>query len=144
MVNLEHCLQSRMVCPAISVGSQGLINDNIPAPSTLSLLGGACGGGQALLGTWVLQAKLALSPSLKFCAYISTAYFLLSLLLTLSKLSNSEAFVTPGVAFTGHDQGRERPECGSLKTPETGTVRQRNLKGELGGGRGGWWKKNCD
>lgn len=60
MVNPERCLQSGMVGPAISEEVKELQQ---LGPLQTGLLGGGCGGGQALLGTWVPQAKLAFSIS---------------------------------------------------------------------------------
>lgn len=108
-----------MVCLVTSAGSVRLINYNILAPSRLDLLGGACGGGQALLGTWVLQAKLAAVLRLHFYSSL----FFPFLLLTLSKLSSSEAFVTPGVAL----QSMIKRKTGML---ETGGTRDRHSQGE--------------
>lgn len=59
---------------------------------------------QAHLGTCVLQAKLAVILCLHFYSLLFP-----SLLLTLSKLSNSEAFVTPGVALQG--MIKEEKDC---------------------------------
>lgn len=62
--------------------------------------------------------------SLQFCPCISTAYCPPPLLLTLSKVSNTEAFVTPGVVLPARSRKRK---AGMWETPGT---RDRDSQGE--------------